>query len=729
MDNVLYIYRKLYMMENENTPMDVHRRVASYIANCKIEEHLFMDILNSDEFRPNSPCLINSGMKEGKNNLCACFVYGLEDSMESIVDWWKTSSLIYSGAGGVGVNIGRLREKNSPISGGGKSSGPIAFMKVIQSISEIVKSGGRSRRAANLISMHYSHPDIIEFITCKEKYNLNAMNISVLLDSKFFECLEMNSYINLISPNKNEIVGKIKASEIWNKICESAWKTGDPGLLFYDAINSSNPYFPEMEITSTNPCGEVPLPDFSACVIGSINLNKIIKDGSVDYNKFENIIKVAVLFLNNVIDKSSYPHYKIKENMMKYRPIGLGIMGFADILIKLGIEYGSEHSIKLFDDITSFLTKKAFEASIDISENTGRTIEIKNREKFESYLRRYGVSDEYIEKFREYGIMNSSVTSIAPTGSISISCGCSYTFEPLFSILWEKKISESDDILTFFNSEFEKFIPEISKESGKSREEIMSDISKNKGSIKNINYISEDIKKRFRTSMDIDYRNKLRLHSVGQKNITLGISTTYILPNNSTVDDVKNIFMEAYKMGIKGITIFRDGCLEDQPVIFGSSSNKVSKNRSMIRFGKTIEVPTPRGTLFMTGNYNKDGKLMEVFLNLGKHNSFESTLLNTIGRLISRALQYGVPPEVVIDTMIDTSGDKFWAKIDESSDRPEIFESVIDLIAKIMIKHYTSMSYSDFNGNRCPRCGGKMVYGYGGCRGYNCLNCGYSNCS
>ncbi|MEM4385315.1 MAG: adenosylcobalamin-dependent ribonucleoside-diphosphate reductase, partial [Candidatus Anstonellales archaeon] len=595
MDNSLYIYKKLYMMENENSPSDVHRRVASYIANCKLEEHLFMDILESNDFRPNSPCLINSGMKEGKNNLCACFVYGLEDSMESIVDWWKTSSLIYSGAGGVGVNIGRLREKNSPISGGGKSSGPIAFMKVIQSISEIVKSGGRSRRAANLISMHYSHPDIIEFITCKEKYNLNAMNISVLVDSRFFDSLETDSYINLVSPNKNKVIGKIKASEIWNKICESAWKTGDPGLLFYDSINSSNPYYPEMEITSTNPCGEVPLPDFSACVIGSINLNNIIKDGSIDYNKFENIIKIAVLFLNNVIDKSSYPHPKIHENMMKYRPIGLGIMGFADILIKLGIEYGSEESIKLFDEITFFLTKKSFEASIDMSENTGKTIHINDKDKFESYLKRYGVSDEYIKKFREHGIMNSTVTSIAPTGSIAISCGCSYTFEPIFSILWEKKISESDDVLTFFNTEFEKLIPEISRISGKSKEEIMSDISINKGSIKDIGYIPEEIKRIFRTSIDIDYRNKLKLHAVGQKNITLGISTTYILPSNSTVDDIKNIFLEAYRLGIKGITVFRDGCLENQPVIFGSS--KTSKNRPMIRFGKTIEVPTPKGTL------------------------------------------------------------------------------------------------------------------------------------
>lgn len=742
MSNKNKIYEMLYYYKDESSPSDVHKRVAKAIANNDDEYEVFLELMEEDIFRPNSPCLINAGISNGdKNNLCACYVFGLEDSMESIVDWWRTASLIYSGGGGVGVDIGRLREKNSPISTGGTSSGPIAFLKVIQSISEIVKSGGRSRRAANLVSMKYNHPDIMEFITCKSNFNLQAMNLSVLVDDEFFRKLRNDDYIDLISPNGNKKVGEIKASEIWSSICEHAWKTGDPGLLFYDNINRFNPIEP---ITTTNPCGEVPLPDFGACVIGSINLNKIVEDGSVNFDLFKKYIKLCTLFLDNIIDKTSFPHRKFYENMKKYRPIGLGIMGFADMLVKIGVEYGSEESVRLFEKICKTLTKTAYEASIDMVCCGGKEpcyLDENSKQKMLEVLDHYGVSNTHKKRFVEYGIRNVFVTCIAPTGSISISCDCSYAFEPYFALVWKKKLFGREGEMIFVNELFKDYLNDIKFVSGKSEEEIISDIMMNNGSIKNIDYIPDDVKRLFRTALDISPEVKTRIHGAGQNYITLGISTTYNLPNDATVSDVEKVFMTAYKYGAKGVTVFRDGCLSEQPVEYGAKSKKsdnsitvfpAAKNRPMIRHGMTVEVPTPRGTMFMTGNKNEAGELIEVFINLGKQNSLTSVLLNALGRVMSRSLQYGVPASVIVDTLIETQGEPFWAKLSPDDEKSELVGSIVDLIARLINRHFISDDSKVGHVNEgmiCPKCGSRTLVKTMGCRGGTCVSCGYSECS
>ncbi len=743
--NSLIIYKNLYFSEGETTPEQVHNRVAKNISNSEQQYLDFKYILDNKIFRPNTPCLINAGINyknNHNNNLCACFIFGLEDNMLSIIDMWKTASLIYSSGGGMGANIGRLREKGSHLSKGGCSSGPISFMKVIQSISDTVKSGGKSRRAANLMSMKYNHPDILEFIDCKSKTILSAMNISVLVDDEFFRKLENKEDIDLISPNDNIKICSINSLELWNKICEHAWKTGDPGLLFYNQTNKKNPFPSIGDITANNPCAEVALPDFTACNLGSINLNSILTDTNIiDWVKFGRYISIATTFLNNVIDKTSFPHIMFENNMKKLRPIGLGIMGFADILFKMKIGYDTQEAIDLFEEICKFLTTISYKTSIGLN---GPKVKIpkEDAEHFYNLLLEYGLNNDDIDIIKQYGISNTQVSCIAPTGSISITCDCSYAFEPCFALVWEKPLVDRNEILYFINPIFEKEIPIIEEESGKTRDEILKDIKQNHGSIQNISYINQSLKNIYKVAHDISAETKIKMQSAGQKYITMAISSTCNLPTLSTKEDIANIYKLAYKSNLKGITVYRDGCLEFQPVQFGESADKKKNNKSncepsirpMVRNGKTIELSTPHGKLYLTGNIDENNNLIEVFIKLGKQGTLTSALLNSLGRVISKGLQYNVPPDIFIDTLLDTQGDAFWVKLGPTDDNATNVSSVIDAVARLLDKYFldnilTNNLEISNDLEECPSCHKKTLSRTIGCRGGTCISCGYSKCS
>ncbi len=438
--NALAIYTRLYFQNNEKTTQQTHKRVSKFISNNNNElKKIFFNLLDLNIFRPNTPCLINAGIRNKSNqdvhssNLCACFVIKLEDNMNSISKLIRTCMLIYASGAGAGFCIGHLREKNAKLSDGGVASGPISFMSIIQEISDVVKSGGRRRRAANMITMQYNHPDILEFIKCKNNNNFSAMNISIGVDNIFFEKVKNDEDIDLISPTSKKVIKQVKASKIWNLIIDNAYNTGDPGLLFLDTINKFNPLPSYGYIDATNPCGEVPLIENESCNIGSINLNKCLEyDQSANsyyFNetKFINYTHQSIDFLDNIITLTGYPNIDIYNNMNEHRPLGLGIMGLADILYKMKIAYNSNKGYTLFKKICYLMTKTAFEHSIDKCCSKGRfapyicapiNLSEKDKNAMALLLSKYGVDEIHIKRFKKTGIHNSNVTCIAPTGCL-----------------------------------------------------------------------------------------------------------------------------------------------------------------------------------------------------------------------------------------------------------------------------------------------------------------------
>jgi len=743
-ENAISIYQELYFNPNETEVEQVHNRVANCIGNSKKQINKFEQILNDNIFRPNSPCMINARLKEEAekledhdNNLVACFVIKLEDNMSSIMNMWSTCAKVYAGGGGTGFPITNLREKNSPIAAGGVASGPIEYMKVVQRISDTVKSGGKSRRAANLGCGRYNHPDIIEFINCKNNYDFSAINISVSVDDWFMNQVELENWeqkIELISPNHKKVVGELTVKEIWDEIINNAWSTGDPGLFFIDIINKNNPLPSLGKIESANPCGEVPLQGDSSCDLGSINLTKFIEESEFKFERFKEVIKTCVEFLDQIIDITSFPNKNIEQMMKKTRPIGLGIMGLADLFYKLEMTYGSKESITLFEEICKNLTITAFEKSIDLAEEKGSIDLGQDKDHFYNLLLGYGLSKEYLDKFKKVGIRNSNVTCIAPTGSISITAECSYAFEPQMALIWEKPLSDRNKTLKFINKDF---LDACFKLNIIIDDEKINEIINNKGSIQSLDY-PEEVKNIFITAHDLGWKKKLEMQGVAQKYISLAISSTCNMPNSATKKDVEEAYKLAYKLNLKGITIYRDGCKNCQPVNFGQIKDKDSTVIEPIklpskRIGETIKLESPNGTIYITGN-KVNGKLIEIFLAMGQIGQLENLLINSYSKQISKSLQYHMPINIILDQMEGQGGLKFWFKLDEEKDITVSAESLLDAISKIIRYHFIeeevdgysikdkSKSSPDESYNICPACGKRTLTFASGCRSGMCMN-------
>lgn len=766
-DNALTIYKRLYLDEkqHEQTPMDVHHRVANAIATTDDEKADFIRLLEYGIFRPNSPCIINAGRLSEKahdKQLCACFVLGLEDSMESIIEMWSVCAKIYASGAGAGIPLTNLRENNSPITSGGVASGPRKYVNVVDVLSDTVRSGGRSRRAANIGVFRFDHPETLEIIDakCSKNGKLKSFNLSMSITDQFMHDInDPDSTVEFISPNKNDLSdkGSIKSFVLWNKVAEAAWTCGDPGLLFIDQVNKFNP-FPSMgQIDCTNPCGEVPLIPWSVCNIGSMNLKTFIIQGRFDWEVFKKQIHYCVTFLDNVIDKTAYIHEKFKDTCMKTRPIGLGIMGFADVLIRLGIEYGSRKSIELFEDICKTLTEESIKQSIILAKEKGAIdIPDEDREHFIELLKHYTNNNEQIIKdFEYFGIRNSTWTCIAPTGSISISCDASYAWEPLMALVWEKPLVDSDKVLKIIDPQFEKALEEHlrttmhdsytnTNELDRKKQEIYKRIVKNHGSIQELTDLPKKMRRIFKVAHDIDPLTKITMQGAGQNYISLAISSTCNLPNSATVEEIKDIYEHAHNCGLKGITIFRDGCLDTQIVNFGEiekeEDNLPITTRPIKRIGETIEINTPQGKLFVTCNFNEK-KPFEIFYRIGKQGALTNVLVDALGRVCSKALQYNIPIEVLSDTLRGLQGEKFWFKIADDANNTNSAESIIDAISQL-IDHYwinnemTTVPLLNIqqdgmrfaNGDECPNCHRKTLRHDTGCRGGSCVACGYSNC-
>jgi len=556
--NALKVLEERYLIKNDEgkiieTPTQLFRRVAKSIASVdkkyggdsKKTEEEFFNAMKNLEFLPNSPTLMNAGTKLGQ--LSACFVLPIDDSIESIFNTLKNMALIQQSGGGTGFSFSRLRPKGDVVkSTKGIASGPVSFMRIYDSATDVIKQGGK-RRGANIGILHCTHPDVEEFIVAKSDKSLTNFNISIAATDDFIKKVQTDKTISLRNPRNNKITKKVNAKDLFNLILKNAWETGDPGLIFIDEINRKHPLRKLGVIESTNPCSEVPLLPYESCNLGSINLAKMSKNDNIDWQKIREITRMAVHFLDNVIDVNKYPLKEIEEITRANRKIGLGVMGFADLLFKLKIPYDSNEAIIIGEKIISFISKEARQKSKELG---------KERGSFKTFK-----SSIWSKKYPF--MRNATSTSIAPTGTISIIAGCSSGIEPLFGLVFLRDVMEGKKLIEVN----ETFKLELIKRNLYS-DDLIESISKT-GNIKNTD-LPKDMKKIFVTSLDIAPELHIRMQSAFQKYVDNAVSKTVNLPNNSSIDVVKKIYLLAWKLKCKGITIYRYGSKTEQVLYIGT---------------------------------------------------------------------------------------------------------------------------------------------------------------
>jgi len=563
--NALKVLERRYLRKDEygrpiETPLEMFERVARNIAEAeknygKDPEDAykkFFELMTSLKFLPNSPTLMNAGTE--LQQLAACFVLPVGDSIEEIFDAVKYTALIHKTGGGTGFSFTHLRPKNDVVkSTGGIASGPLSFMRVFDVATDIIKQGGK-RRGANMGILRYDHPDIFDFITAKSTEGiLSNFNISVAITEEFMKAVENDEEIDLINPRDGKPVRRVKARVIFDLLVYNAWKSGDPGIIFVDRLDRDNPTPHIGHIESTNPCGEQPLLPYEACNLGSINLSKFVKDGKIDYDDLKEVVYTAVHFLDNVIDMSRYPLEQIDRMVRGNRKIGLGVMGFADMLIQLGIPYNSDEALQKAEEIMSFISKTAKEKSRQLAEERGAFPNFKG---------------SVFDQRGDPPIRNATLTTIAPTGTISIIGGCSSGIEPLFAVVYIRNVMEGAELL-----EVNPYFERTAKEQGFYSEELMREVART-GSVQHVRGIPEKVKRLFVTAHDIHPEWHVRMQAAFQKHVDNAVSKTVNLPYHATPRDVEMIYMLGYKLGVKGITVYRDGSKSEQVIYIGDSRNR-----------------------------------------------------------------------------------------------------------------------------------------------------------
>ncbi len=729
-ENALRVLERRYLKRDVKgniveTPEQMFRRVARHIAKAekkyggddnlvKKMEEIFYEMMTEFKFLPNSPTLMNAGRKLGQ--LAACFVLPVEDSMEGIFDALKNAALIHKSGGGTGFSFSRLRPKNSRVgTTGGVASGPVSFMKIFNTATEQVKQGG-TRRGANMAILRVDHPDIMEFIYCKKNNKeLNNFNISVAVTNAFMEAVRKGGNYDLLDPRDGRKVGELNAREVYDALIEQAWENGDPGIIFLDRINADNPTPALGEIESTNPCGEQPLLPLEACNLGSINLAKFTRVNGrgpeIDYQSLKEIIWYAVRFLDNTIDMSKYPLPEIDQMVKGNRKIGLGVMGYADMLFQLGIPYNSEAALAQAEEIMGFIQKESHLASRQLARERGP---FKNFDK--SIFK-----DHPGEVYR-----NATVTTIAPTGTLSIIAGCSSGIEPLFALSFVRKVMDNDK-LPEVNPYFEK----VSKERGFYSRALMEAIAK-KGSIQDMEEIPEDVKKVFVTAHDITPEWHVRMQAAFQKYTDNAVSKTVNLPHDATVEDVRKVYDLAYELGCKGVTIYRDGSKENQVLSVADKDKddqgfmRGAKERPETLYGFTTKMVTGYGNLYVTVT-EYEGRPFEVFATIGKSGRSTTAKTEAIGRLVSLALRSGVSVEEIVDQLKGIGGEH------PVFQKDGLVLSIPDAIARVLERRYLKekkghekrKTENSLLGETCPECGETISFEEG-CM--TCHFCGYTKC-
>ncbi len=727
-DNAERVLTRRYLKKDGDgkvveTPEQMFRRVARHIAKAeekygdaehvqRIEEKFF-DLMTEFKFLPNSPTLMNAGRSLGQ--LAACFVLPVEDSMEGIFGALKNAALIHKSGGGTGFSFSRLRPKNSTVgTTGGIASGPVSFMKIFNTATEQVKQGG-TRRGANMAVLRVDHPDIMEFIFSKaDNCSLNNFNISVGVTDAFMEAVANDTEYDLIDPRDRQPVARLNAREVFLALVKQAWKNGDPGVIFLDRVNRDNPTPGLGAIESTNPCGEQPLLAMEACNLGSINLAPFVQqtdDGpQIDFDGLKETVRWSVRFLDDTIDMSKYPLPEISEMVRGNRKIGLGVMGFADMLFQLEVPYNSEKALEVAGSVMRFIQQTAWEASQDLAEERGV---------FENY-------DQSIYKDRGLKLRNATTTTIAPTGTLSIIAGCSSGIEPLFALSFVRNVMDNDRLLEI-NPYFEK----IAKERGFDSRDLMDAIAK-KGSIGDFAEIPQEVQEIFVTAHDVSPEWHVRMQAAFQKYTDNAVSKTVNLPRDATVEDVEQVYHLAYQLDCKGVTIYRDGSKQNQVLSFGHQSEADSrfmtavKERPETLIGFTTKVKTGMGNLYLTVT-EYDGKPFEVFATIGKSGRSTTAKTEAIGRLVSLALRSGVKVEKIVEQLKGIGGEH------PVFQNGGLVLSIPDAIARVLEKRYLSgdaanryrKTENSLLGEKCPECGQTVSFEEG-CM--TCHFCGFNKC-
>ncbi len=727
----LHVLERRYLKKDKQgnvieTPEEMFRRVAGAIAaaelnydpaaDVKATEEEFYRMMTELEFLPNSPTLMNAGRELGQ--LSACFVLPVDDSMESIFDAVKYTALIHKSGGGTGFSFSRLRPQNDTVgSTGGVASGPVSFMRAFDTVTDVTKQGG-TRRGANMGILNIDHPDILKFITAKENSNaLTNFNLSVALTSGFMESVKSGGEYNLVNPHTNESAGKLNAAEVFDKIVDMAWRTGDPGIVFIDRINQDNPTPHLGKIESTNPCGEQPLLPYESCNLGSINLARMVrkkgKTYEIDYPRLARTIKTAVRFLDNVIDVNRFPLMQIEDMTKRTRKIGLGIMGFADVLVMLGISYDSTEAMETAGDIMRFINDEATKASVALGDERGVF------PAFEGSV--YDVPDGP-------RVRNATRTTIAPTGTLSMIAGCSSGIEPLFALSYTKTVLDGTPFV-----EVNPYFEEAARNGGFYSEELMKNLAEG-AHLGDIEGVPDNARKLFVTAHEITPEWHVRMQAAFQRQTDNAVSKTINFPQEATRDDVARAYMLAYEEGLKGITIYRDRSRDAQVLTTGQPKEKAlevpisraPRKRPAETRGTITKVNTGCGSLYITVAHDDQG-IFEVFSTLGKSGACAIAQLEAICRLITLALRSGVDVAQVVKQLRGIRCPSIaW-------ENGKSILSCADAIASVLEKHIDSEDkpqLEDYGlaknlAGQCPECSNMLVY-QEGC--YHCLACGYTKC-
>jgi len=752
--NAMTVLKKRYLRKDPEgnvaeTPEELFRRVAKNIAQAdrlyhpEIDllpvEDEFFSLMASLDFLPNSPTLMNAGRE--LQQLSACFVLPVGDSMDEIFDAVKQMALIQKSGGGTGFSFSRLRMKNDLVgSTQGVSSGPVSFMSVFDTATETIKQGG-TRRGANMGILRVDHPDILDFIRCKEgDHHFNNFNISVAATNEFMEAVEKDKEYALRNPRTKEVFRSLNARQVFEKMVYYAWKNGDPGIIFIDRINQDNPTPQVGQIESTNPCGEQPLLPYESCNLGSINLSNMVRSGAINWERVGSVTEKAVHFLDNVIDMNRYTLPQIEAMTKANRKIGLGVMGFADLLVLLGIPYNSPKALEIGEKVMSFIQKKAREASRELALKRGS---------FPNF-------DGSTFNGRWDAMRNATLTTIAPAGTISIIAGTSSGIEPIFALAFMRHVLEGKELL-----EINPYFEALSKQEGFYSEELMRKIA-HSGNIQNLKEVPENIRKLFVTAHDITPEDHIRMQGAFQKYTDNAVSKTVNFPHEATVDDVAKVYKLAYELSCKGVTIYRDRSRTKQVLYKGVVSpnkdplkeeevscegERKPKARHDVIHGSTRKVHTGCGNLYVTVNEDGEGNLFEIFNQIGKAGGCAASQSEAIGRLVSLAFRSGIEPEDIVRQLKGIScHTPVWY-------REGKILSCSDAVAKAIEWHLQEKerrtkteaekriftpkhppkeerSYSQkslsliFQRGACPECGGPLIFEEGCAKCF----CGYSDC-
>lgn len=705
--NALTVLEKRYLKKGEDgkaneAPSEMFARVAMNVASVEKSydakantgqvAHEFFKVMTDLEFLPNSPTLMNAGRE--LQQLSACFVLPIEDSMESIFETLKYTALIHKSGGGTGFSFSKLRPQGDLVrSTKGVSSGPVSFMKVFNSATEAVKQGG-TRRGANMGVLRVDHPDIVDFVTAKENHSeLENFNISVAITEDFMNALAVDGDYSLVSPRTKEAVGRLRAKEVFELVVDMAWRAGDPGIIFIDRMNRDNATPALGAIESTNPCGEQPLLPFEACNLGSINLAKMVHEGNgagVDFSWLKRVVRTAVRFLDNVIDVNEYPVEKIGQMARANRKIGLGVMGWADLLVSLRLAYDSKEAVELAEDIMACISRESKIMSAELAEERGA---------FDNFER-----SVYHEQERA-PIRNATTTTIAPTGTLSIIANCSSGIEPLFALCFTRNVLDGEKLVEV-NPLFEAW----AKREGCYSDDLVKQVIE-RGSVRGLNAVPDDMQRIFVTAHDVAPEWHVRMQAAFQRHTDNAVSKTVNFSEGAKRADVAKVYSLAFELGCKGVTIFRDGCKGRQVITTGRSApdsagadarsqqaadgetvhasgqarisvdekgaklrdnggeketlapNDVRmdqvadtgqsvaiginpRSRPEVTVGRTEKINTGCGNLYVTINQDELG-LCELFTQMGKAGGCAASQSEAVSRLISLALRAGISTDAI----------------------------------------------------------------------------------